>query len=149
MGLADEILKRKAPSNKLQDGATDIDKRALGKSQHAENKFLDLEPGAQEVTFAHRERRVVHQESVPNLTTGQVTLSNSTQRIVGPRAGRAAIKVTMLTSTADVFLGFADVTVANGDLLVGSKGASNFYGYSGEWGAVSAGAATISFVELF
>lgn len=80
-------------------------------------------------------------------TTQQVTLGNSAQQICNKRKGRCGIKITNL-SAIDVYIGFNNnVTNQSGDLLIGVKGAWNFYETDSALWAYGPGA-TLSELEL-
>lgn len=82
------------------------------------------------------------------LATAQVSVGTSATQIVPARAGRLAVTITMVGS-GDIFLGIAGVTVANGALLVGTKGASVTIPTQAAVFGIGAVAQTVSIIEVF
>jgi len=83
-----------------------------------------------------------------NLATGQVTITTAATQIVAARAGRSSVMVQNL-GTTDVWIGPANtVTVGNGILLVGTKGATLTIPTQGAlWGIVQTGTQAVAFSE--
>jgi hypothetical protein len=93
-------------------------------------------------------QRVVR-AGTPTIATGQISCANTATQITTARAGRQGLSVTNL-GTTDVYIGTSGVTIANGDLLLGLKGASASYDTSATiYCIVSAGTQSISFSEVY
>lgn len=82
------------------------------------------------------------------LATSQVSVGTSATQIVAARAGRLAVTITMV-GAGDIFLGIAGVTVTNGALLVGTKGASVTIPTQAAVFGIGAVAQTVSIIEVF
>lgn len=83
-----------------------------------------------------------------SLATSQVTVGTSATQIVAARAGRMAVTITML-GAGDIFVGGAAVTVANGALLLGTKGSSITIPTQGAVSGIGAVAQAVSVLETF
>lgn len=85
-----------------------------------------------------------------DLTTGQITVA-ATATVIVPTAGAAGrLSVTIVNnSTVDVFLGGPGVTISNGLLLVGTKGASITLNTSAAvYGIVATSTESVSFASV-
>lgn len=81
-------------------------------------------------------------------TTGQVTVGASATLVVAANAGRRGVLLTNF-GTVDVYYGFnSSVTVGNGQLLVGAKGAAVGIPYSGIIYAICATSQVIGYADL-
>lgn len=90
--------------------------------------------------------RVVGQTTIVTTT---VTVGTTATVLAAARTGRGSVKVTQI-GTTEVFIGPAGVTTANGDLLVGTRGAANTYGYAGALsGIVATGTQEVRVVEIY
>lgn len=83
-----------------------------------------------------------------SLATSQVTVGTSATQIVAARSGRMAVTITMV-GAGDVFVGAAGVTVANGALLLGTKGSSITIPTQGAVFGIGAVAQAVSILETF
>lgn len=83
-----------------------------------------------------------------SFATGQVAIGTTATQIVPARTGRVAVTV-ILNGAADVFLGVAGVTTANGVLLLGVKGSSVTIPTQAAVFGVSGSTQPVSFVETF
>jgi len=92
----------------------------------------------------------VRSRASDGLATNQITVAATATVIVAARAaGRNSVTITNL-GTVDVFIGGVGVTVANGHLLPGVKGASITLPFSGAlFGIAASGTQAVSFVETF
>jgi hypothetical protein len=82
------------------------------------------------------------------ITTGQVSCGTSSTPLVAARAGRSRVKITM-NGAVDAFIGVTGVTVATGDLLVGTKGTAMTIETSAALFCVAASAVTVSYLETY
>lgn len=80
--------------------------------------------------------------------TNQIAVGTSATQIVAARAGRMAVTITML-GAGDLFLGVAGVTVANGTLLLGTKGSSVTIPTQAAVFGIGAVGQSVSFIETF
>lgn len=84
-----------------------------------------------------------------SIASAQVSVTTTAGTVVAARAGRRSLLI-VNHGTTDVFLGPATVTVANGILLPGVKGASISIPTTAlVQGIVAAGAQTVSYIEVF
>ena len=83
-----------------------------------------------------------------SIATSQVSVGTSATQIVPARSGRLAVTITMV-GAGDVFLGATGVTVANGSLLLGTKGSSVTIPTQGAVFGIGAVAQTVSVLETF
>ena len=143
MSILDDIMKRKVPDS------PGLDQKVLGESGHAEDVYLDRQPG---IVNRHLGRfspdARVHQEGANDLTSGQVTIGVTATLIAKHRSGRAAI-IVVNHGTTDVFLSDGSVSLTSGLLLVGSKGASLTLGTVKEIYGIAGASQVISFMEIF
>lgn len=64
------------------------------------------------------------ERNVPNVGTGQITVTSTPAQVSYVDRSKLTTKLTQLASGVDVFWGTnANVTISNGDLLLGTKGA--------------------------
>lgn len=82
------------------------------------------------------------------IATSQVSVGTSATQIVPARSGRLAVTITMVGS-GDVFVGASGVTVANGSLLLGSKGSSITIPTQAAVFGIGAVAQTVSVLETY
>lgn len=82
------------------------------------------------------------------IATSQVTVGTSSTQIVPARSGRMAVTITMV-GAGDVFVGVTGVTVANGALLLGTKGSSITIPTQGAVFGIGAVAQAVSVLETF
>lgn len=83
-----------------------------------------------------------------SLATSQVTVGTSATQIVAARSGRMAVTITMV-GAGDVFVGVTGVTVANGALLLGTKGSSITIPTQAAVFGIGAVAQAVSVLETF
>lgn len=83
-----------------------------------------------------------------SIATNQVTVGTSSTQIVPARAGRMAVTITMV-GAGDLFVGVSGVTIANGALLLGTKGSSITIPTQGAVFGIGAVAQAVSFLETF
>lgn len=83
-----------------------------------------------------------------SIATSQVSVGTSATQIVPARGGRLAVTITMV-GAGDVFVGATGVTVANGSLLLGTKGSSVTIPTQGAVFGIGAVAQTVSVLETF
>lgn len=83
-----------------------------------------------------------------SLATNQVTVGTSATQIVPARAGRMAVTITMV-GAGDIFVGGPAVTVANGALLLGTKGSSITIPTQAAVSGIGAVAQAVSVLETF
>lgn len=82
------------------------------------------------------------------IATSQVTVGTTATQIVPARSGRMAVTITMV-GAGDVFVGPTGVTVANGALLLGTKGSSITIHTQGAVFGIGAVAQAVSVLETF
>lgn len=83
-----------------------------------------------------------------SIATSQVSVGTSATQIVPAGSGRLAVTITMV-GAGDVFVGATGVTVANGSLLLGTKGSSITIPTQGAVFGIGAVAQTVSVLETF
>lgn len=83
-----------------------------------------------------------------SLATSQVTVGTAATQIVAARSGRMAVTITMM-GAGDVFVGVTGVTVANGALLLGTKGSSITIPTQAAVFGIGAVAQAVSVLETF
>lgn len=94
--------------------------------------------------------QLMSQIAYDDLNFGQVTVQNVATRIDAPNPNRVGIMV-INHGTTDVFIGKSSaVTVNNGALLPGVKGAAMTIPTTSDiWGIVAVGSQLVSFIEVF
>lgn len=149
MGVLDDIVKSSG-KRRGKDCSENLAEQVLGQSSHANDIFLDRQPGISERNLPrYSQGATVHQEGADDYVTNQVLIGTSPTQIVAQRASRVAV-IVIQHGANDVFLGDANVKTTNGLLLSGNKGASQVVGVTKElFGVVSSGTQTISFMEVF
>lgn len=80
--------------------------------------------------------------------TNQIAVGTSATQVVAARAGRMAVTITML-GAGDLYLGAAAVTIANGTLLLGTKGSSVTIPTQAAVFGIGAAGQSVSFIETF
>lgn len=83
-----------------------------------------------------------------SIATSQVSVGTSSTQIVAARSGRLAVTITML-GAGDLYLGVAGVTVANGTLLLGTKGSSVTLPTQAAVFGIGAAGQSVSVLETF
>lgn len=85
-----------------------------------------------------------------SLATNQISVATTAggTLIVAARAGRARVTITNL-GTTDVFVGNTGLTAANGQILIGTKGASITLHTSAAVYGIAGTAQSVSFIEEF
>lgn len=83
-----------------------------------------------------------------SFATSQVAVGTSSTQIVAARSGRLAVTITML-GAGDLYLGVSGVTVANGTLLLGTKGSSVTLPTQAAVFGVGAAGQSVSVLETF
>ena len=81
--------------------------------------------------------------------TEQVSVATTVTRIAGANPWRKSIKITNVTGSQLVWIGFSNaVTTSTGDYLHSAAGSNTTLAVSGEiWGIASTGAQTVSVLE--
>lgn len=83
------------------------------------------------------------------LATNQVTVTTTAAQIVATRISRAAVTI-VNESTTDVRIGGVDVTIGNGILLLGQKGAWITLATKAPiYAVVASGTVSVSCAEIF
>lgn len=83
-----------------------------------------------------------------SIATSQVAVGTTATQIVAARSGRLAVTITML-GAGDLFLGVSGVTVANGTLLLGTKGSSVTLPTQAAVFGIGAAGQSVSVLETF
>lgn len=85
-----------------------------------------------------------------NLGATQVTVGATVTILITANQNRVGVLITMLGTTADVWIGNSDVTPSTGSLLPATKGAALSLPFFGDvFGITTGGSQGVSVLEIF
>ena len=131
---------------------TDIN---YGEEEESVNRRLDFRVGSRShgtlVQISRANAPIPTAETLRNVVgnTSQVSVGTTATRIAGANPFRKSLKITNVTGTQLIYLGFSNaVSSSTGDYLHSAAGSNTTIDVSGEiWGIAITGAQTVSVME--